>query len=269
MSLNARLRKTWTAIRPRMLPKLVIVGAQKAGTTTVFDMLSRHPKVLPPVRKELHFFDVEERYNKGMRYYRSLFPVIPAKSKGYITLEASPRYLFFSDTCAPRIAKHLPKTSCLILLRDPVKRAYSAWNMNRTVRRRPYSLGVPEHRSFAQAVEDEMAGRTREEQHMYLARSSYARQVADYKKHIHPDRLLVHSFERLKIDAPGLINELCDHLGIHRLDPGSSLFHLRSNRRPYPESMDPGLQRELYTYFEPEMQKLAAVLGYMPNIISR
>src|SRR5690606_2236184 len=122
----------------------------------------------PPVRKELHFFDREEAYRKGIRHYRSYFPVTPIRTSGHVTLEASPRYLYFSGSCAPRIARHVPRAICLILLRDPVKRAYSAWNMCRTVVKRPHSLGVPEHRSFAQAIEDELAGRTESEQHMYL-----------------------------------------------------------------------------------------------------
>ncbi len=261
------IRRTLEAVRPRMLPKLVIVGAQKVGTTTVFNMLTRHPKVLPPVRKELHFFDVEDQYGKGIRHYRSLFPTLPLRARRYITLEATPRYLFFSGICAPRIARHLPEATCLILLRDPVKRAYSAWNMNRTVQRRPGSLGVPDLRSFTQAVEDELAGKVQEEQHQYLARSSYADQVADYRRHFPPSRLLIYSFKSLKQNPAALINGICDHLGIPAMHPDDPALSIRSNHRTYVEPMDPGFERQLYAHFAPEMERLATVLGYMPDIL--
>lgn len=261
MSLIVRARKAFEAIRPRMLPKLIIVGAQKAGTTTVFDLLARHPKVLPPVRKELHFFDREEVYRKGIGHYRSYFPAAPLRARGFVTLEASPRYLYFSKTCAPRIARHLPRAHCLILLRAPVKRAYSAWNMCRTVVKRPGSLGVPDHRSFAQAIEDELAGRTESEQHMYLARSSYADQVQDYLQHIRPGQVIVRSFLELLENPDNLVNDICKVMGIPPLEAMHERSTMRSNARTYTEPLDPGLERELYAYFKPKMEQLRTVLG--------
>ncbi len=249
-----------------MMPRLLILGAQKAGTTTLFDILVKHPMVLPPVRKELHFFDRDEEYRKGMRHYRSLFPPVPIRSSGHVTLEASPSYLYLSDICAPRIARHVPRAMCMILLRDPVLRAFSAWNMCRQFAQKPHPTGIPEYRTFQAAVEDELAERTVHWQHRYLAKGYYLAQVEDYQRHIGQDKLLIRTFVELKREPAQLINEVCDRLGIHRMAPSHEAFRTRSNVRTYEERLDPGLNRELQTHFAPLMQRLHTVLGYEPDL---
>ena len=60
---------TW---RRRMLPRFIIIGGQKAGTTALFDFLCRHPGVAAPERFEIHYFDVN--HWRGLRWYLSHFP---------------------------------------------------------------------------------------------------------------------------------------------------------------------------------------------------
>ena len=55
----------------RKSPDFIIVGAQKGGTTALFRLLSKHPQIKPPLKKEIHFFD--KRYRGGMLYYKSFF----------------------------------------------------------------------------------------------------------------------------------------------------------------------------------------------------
>lgn len=267
MSLYRRLSVLSRQVRPRMRPALIIIGAQKAGTSALFNMLAAHPEVLPPVRKELHHFYREEEYAKGMKHYLSHFPVQPIRSRACITLEATPAYLFFSGITAPRIARDLPEACCLAILRDPVQRAYSAWNMCRDFVRKPHPNGLPEHRSFAQAVEDELVGRTTDHRHKYLLRGQYADQIADFKQHLPAEKLLVRSYLQLKRDPASLVNELTDLLGLKAVAADHPLFAIRSNKRPYSEPLDPGLASELYRYFAPEMARLDAVLGHPLEIL--
>ncbi|MBK9174800.1 MAG: hypothetical protein IPM46_00380 [Flavobacteriales bacterium] len=62
---------------PRMSPKLIIIGAQKAGTTTLFDLLSQHPKVIPPAVKEIDFFSSDDQSGAGLTAYWKSFPRRP------------------------------------------------------------------------------------------------------------------------------------------------------------------------------------------------
>lgn len=250
-----------------MTPALVVIGAQKSGTTAVFAMLSKHPKAVPPTTKELHFFNREENYSKGMSYYRSLFPVIPAKSFGHFTFEASPGYLSDASISAPRIALHLPKATCLAILRDPVKRAFSAWNMYRTFQNNRKHGHLYEPRTFAKAVEDELAGKTRLAAHKYLARGCYADQLDHFYKAIGPGHLLVKSYIDLKHDPDGFINDLCKHMGWAQLPNGLSLMETKAGVLPYGDKLDPILAAELYKYFVPEMEKLEKVLGKPISIL--
>jgi hypothetical protein len=244
-----------------MEPVLLVIGAQKSGTTAVFDMLSKHPKAAPPRRKELDFFNRIEEYRKGMSYYRSQFPFIPAKTFGHFTFEASPSYLFRAETCAPRIARDLPKALCVAILRDPVKRAFSAWNMYRDFKGHPVLDRLHDPRSFQQAVEDELAGRTSEMAHRYLARSMYDAQITVFQKNLGKNKLRVISYPDLKKDPFKEIEMICNDLGL----PPMPKDMIRGNNRrhvvAYTEQLDEGLAEELYAYFTPMLKRLDQLVG--------
>lgn len=262
-----RLRNLFEKVRPRMTPSVVVIGAQKAGTSALFKMLSRHPKAAPPAIKELDFFNRDEEYAKGMGHYRAQFPPIPAKSFGHFTFEASPSYLYFAETCAPRIAKDLPGVLCVAILRDPVKRAYSAWNMCRDFQYKPHPLGLPDPRPFAQAVEDELAGRTTDPRHKYLLRGQYADQFAHFQTHIPKGDLIVRSYLDLKKEPKSLVNDLCGRLDLPPMKDATDFSGVKANTREYPEPLDKGLAADLYKYFETELQKLDRILGYTIDLI--
>lgn len=115
----------------RMLPDFIIIGAAKCGTTSLYDYLIQHPNIGTASKKEVIFFDLN--YEKGILWYRSHFPTVftkylyRLKNKGFITGEASPGYIF--HPYAPqRIFKLIPKVKLIILLRNPIDRAYSHYN---------------------------------------------------------------------------------------------------------------------------------------------
>lgn len=91
-----RLKAVVAPFRKRMEPSLIVLGAMKGRTSALFNMLAAHPAVLTPVRKELHFFNNDERYSKGIDHYRAMFPLRPLRPlrlKRFVTFEASPSYL--------------------------------------------------------------------------------------------------------------------------------------------------------------------------------
>ncbi len=103
-------------------PDFLIIGAQKSGTTSLYEYLCQHPSILPASKKEIHYFD--KNYYKGRLWYRWHFP--EKKTGGQLTGEASPSYLFYPGA-ARRIYKALPRARLLVLLRNPVDRAISAY----------------------------------------------------------------------------------------------------------------------------------------------
>lgn len=104
----------------------IIIGAQKAGTTTLFDILSQISLFSHSSRKEIGFFGNDSFYLKGNEFYHSFFSM---DSK--IKFEATPNYLYY-DFVPERIFNYNKDMKFIVLLRNPVDRCYSAWNMFRS-----------------------------------------------------------------------------------------------------------------------------------------
>lgn len=132
------------------LPDFLGLGAQRAGTTWLDRALRRHPQIyLPQRRKELHFFD--QHHHLGPQWYASFFPPA-AEARHYRRLgEITPRYLF--DPVVPaRIHALLPRCRMVVLLRDPVRRAYSQYGLHVRDRgeRRAFSDFIRDHKDVFQ-----------------------------------------------------------------------------------------------------------------------
>ena len=179
---------TVTASR-RQLPGFILVGAQRAGTTSLFRALQSHPLVHSAnYHKGVNYFDVN--YHRGFDWYQGHFPLatsLRGRTQGLrgepITFEASGYYMF--HPCAPeRMAQHLPDVRILAMLRDPVERAWSAY-------KHEHARGF-ESESFdrALALEDErLAGQAERmaqdplyqsvshRHHAYVRRGQYAEQL--------------------------------------------------------------------------------------------
>ena len=112
-------------LRPSARPSLFIVGAQKAGTTSLFNYLNALPPFSGSQRKEVYFFNEDKRYSKGTAWYERFFNGYEQNS---IHFEATPEYLYYPKA-AVRIHQHYPDAKIIVLMREPIARAYSAWNM--------------------------------------------------------------------------------------------------------------------------------------------
>lgn len=166
----------------RATPSLLICGAQRCGTTSMYQALRQHPALLRPVaRKGVHYFD-DVAYRNGLDWYRAHFPLRAEVARAArhareraIVFESSPYYLF--HPAAPqRIAQTLPGVRALVLLRDPVERAYSAYTHEY---RRGYE---PETFERALELEDErLAG----EEERLLADPGYASHAHRHQAYLH------------------------------------------------------------------------------------
>lgn len=244
----------------RALPSFVIVGAQKAGTSSLYEYLARHPAIGASHKKEIQYFSY--RYARPELWYRAHFP-LRQELAGGITGEASPYYLFHPH--APRrVQRALPKAKIVALLRDPVARAYS--NYNHHVR-----LGW-EELSFEQAIEQEPVRLEGERAKMlndagyyshafrifsYLARGRYLEQLQAWRAWFPEHQLLVLKAEDLFAEPERVYFEVLDFLGVDRWSPGD--FSAR-NVGTY-EGLAPETAEQLKAYFRPHNQALYAWLG--------
>ena len=131
-----------------VVPNFICPGAQKAGTTSLYEMLRNHDDIfLPKDQKEIHFFDRDTNYTKGVDWYAQHY----AKAEDQTIIgDISPDYMLFNYV-PERIHKTLgAKTKLLFLLRHPVDRAYSQYNYHRFFQ-------VENNHSFEQALEADAA----------------------------------------------------------------------------------------------------------------
>jgi hypothetical protein len=128
------LSKAWRTSRfyrwltPKRLPELIIIGAQKSGTSALFSYLAQSERLARSVVKELDFFGSDLRYAQGLRWYSAQWS--SRRSPEAKRFEASPYYLL-APRAPQRIRACLPNVKLIAVLRDPVERAYSGWRMYR------------------------------------------------------------------------------------------------------------------------------------------
>ena len=112
----------------RVLPDFIIIGAMKSGTTSLYYNICQHQNVFEAAYDEIGFFD--DNYELGLNWYRSMFPTIfqkyisKLKHQKFLTGEDTPFY-FWKEDAVNRINKILPNVKLIIILRNPIDRAYS------------------------------------------------------------------------------------------------------------------------------------------------
>lgn len=110
----------------------VIAGFQKCGTTALHHFLSHHPNIIVSNPKEVHFFSTQNNYNKGVKFYHSFFKVSFFKNySNKILLDSSPSYssVLYQDFAIQKLYEYNTSFKIICLVRNPIDRAYSAWNM--------------------------------------------------------------------------------------------------------------------------------------------
>lgn len=263
----------------RLMPDFLIIGAQRCGTTSLYNYLIEHPGIISASTKEVHFFD--EHYARGTGWYRAQFPssvqkyyVERVRNQPFLTGEATVGYLF--HPLAPRrVSQLMPNVKLIVLLRNPIDRAYSQHWLE--------TKWGHETLSFGEAVqmEDERLAGEREKiianphyqsynyRHFsYLARGIYLDQLQAWLEYYPREQFLILKSEDFYSDPAAITRQTVDFLGIPaRTDEKKEYKQYREpHRKGYknnekPPKMDAEVRASLVEYFRPHNARLQDFLG--------
>jgi Sulfotransferase domain len=201
------------------LPTFIVIGAMKAGTTSLYQYLRHHEQVFMSRIKELDFFVAERNWPRGLEWYRRQFADAgEATARG----EASTLYTKWPefDGVPERIASVLPDVRLIYVVRDPIVRIRSH-----------YQHRVMTGTETAPPAEALLRDPT------YVGCSRYATQLERYLEHFPREQLLVVTSEALRIDRRATVKGVYDFLGV---DAGrvpeviDTEFYRTAERRTYP-----------------------------------
>jgi hypothetical protein len=257
----------------RFLPNTLIAGGQRCGTTSMYRALAQHPGAFKPnLHKGVHYFDTE--YERGIAWYRSHFPLERTVSKTANELGATPiiyessPYYGFHPLAADRFSNDLPGVRLIILIRDPVERAYSA-------HAHELARGY-ETESFERALELEQR-RLEGEEEKLRANPTYVSHAHQHQAYVGRGQYVellrrlegVLGRERLHVvDSHQFFSEpertFDDVLGYLKLPAAPGIQFERHNARPR-SPMSDELRTRLAEHFRPYDEALVEWLGWRPT----
>ena len=241
-------------------PDFLILGAQKAGTTSLFRYISDYAgNFAAPTRKEIQFFT--DHYDRGLDYYCAHFPLF---ARGNKTGEASPTYLFYHK-CPQRIHECLPHARFVVLLRNPVERAYSHYSFlnltDKTIGRDPLSFDQAvrtEEQRFR--VEQNSAFFYEYKKHSYKARGRYYEQLRRWLDYFPLDRFLILETDELTREPRKTLQTIFQFLGLRFNSRFQDASFPRYNENVY-QQMPEATRHYLEEYFQPFNEQLFELLG--------
>ncbi len=262
--LKFRKRWGWIGAKWRCHPDFIIIGAQKSGTTSLYNYMIQHPSILVASKKEIHYFDI--RYQNGDLWYRSHFPFsFVAKKKTSITGEASPYYLFHPHALT-RIRQVIPETKIIILLRNPVDRAISHFFHEKKRQRETLipekAFQVEEERTgpeYTKMLEDPSYNSPVYKNFSYKKRGIYIDQIRRCYQEFPKEQVLVLKSEDFFLNPVKILNSVVHFLEIA---PDFRPQHFEKfNVGSYTDQVSPDVIGSLKDYFYPHNQRLYQYLN--------
>ena len=246
-------------------PSFIIIGAQKAGTTALYRYLQQHKSILGSNPKEIHYFDTYGNLN--YKNYHKHFPKRNIFPK--LTFEATPRYLYFPGT-AKKLYDYNPNLKLIVSLRDPISRAYSAWNMYQQMKyndslMKRFELNAKQQHNhklfdyltdpniitFRDWVKKEIYDNKKQDiiEPSILKRGYYEEQILDFFKYFPEYQLHFVNADFLKKDTEKELLKICKFLKIKPFDFNKvniNPYHKRDYKAQISE-LDKGFLEDYYS----------------------
>jgi len=245
----------------RVLPDFIIIGAMKSGTTSLYYNICEHPCVKPASYDEIGYFDVN--FHLGKNWYKSMFPTVLEKQKTlskfgkFQTGEDTPFY-FWNKDAAERIHNMLPQIKLIVILRDPVYRAYSQYNNG-------VRDGL-EKLSFEDMLQVEMKNLEMESSNSdekffksrsVLVKGIYDEQLEIWNRIFKKEQIHIISTEELSTNTEITMNSVFDFLELpkHKIKKSKKIKSAK-----YPE-MSQKTKEFLTEFYKPYNKKLFKLMG--------
>lgn len=252
----------------RVLPDYLIIGVQKGGTTSLYKYLRMHPKVKSCAVKEVHFFN--RHYERGLSWYQSHFPY---KNGDFIVGEATPDYIYH-PYAAMRVSETLPSAKFIVLLRNPIDRAFSHYQHNSrfpTYRKKvdsfekaialekklSFCINFASLKDYRELFSDDCVMRlyTR---YSYLRRGIYIDQIKPWFDLFEKEQILVLKAEDLYLEPKKTYQKCLEFLNLESWEIDN---FLRFNANYEYSDMHPVMRYELQEFFRPYNKQLSEFLG--------
>jgi len=253
-----------------VLPDFLIIGFPKCGTTSLYEYLLQHPDIHPPIGKEIDYFD--RLYSKGIAWYKVRFPtklqqffVQNLQQRKFLTGEATPRYVEHPHALH-RIKKVLPNSKFIILLRNPIDRAYSHFTMN-------VENGY-EYKTFELAIKSEnerIKGRCEKMKNnenyyswdfdlfAYLEHGIYVEKLQKWFDIFSKDKFLIIQSEEFLRNPSKIYYQTLRFLDLTKWEPDK--FTLYKKRSYKEKKINPEIRKYLSDFFKPHNEKLFKLIG--------
>jgi len=253
-------------IKGRRIERLdfIVAGAQKSGTTALHYFLRKHPQIALPERQELHFFDDDEIFSRPVDYdllHRQFRPVAGstllrfATARPAIAGEVTPSYLYWKPAME-RIWNYNRQIKLVILLRNPIVRAFAHWNMQRFKNREPLDFLdalKEEPRRIAQPLTIESR------RFAYVDRGFYSGQLERVFKFFPREQVHFVKFEDFRDRKQETLDGIFEFLGVK---PSLRVRDKDRNIVPYERTITAEEREYLSEVFSAEIAKLEQMLGW-------
>lgn len=243
-------------------PDFLIIGAMKSGTTYMFNLLRQHPQFAAPVEKEIHYFDCN--YKQGGNWYINHFPFKTKIKK--ITGEASPYYLYH-PLAAQRSYNFNKNFKIIILLRDPVERAISHYNMFSKMLNIKWDLNILLHYKEELLIQKYMESKIVNNIQDYnkihrnfsfISRGIYLSQIKRWHDFFSKDRVVIIKSEDFYNYTQNIMDEICDFLEIERFNNYN--FNVDKYIGNYKNKVDENICSVLKDFYKPYNEELEKYL---------
>jgi len=252
----------------RLMPDFLVIGAARSGTTSLYRYLAHHPVIAPASMKEIHYFSIH--HWRGIEWYKAHFPTAITRGirtwQGGVrsqTGEATPYYLFH-PLAAERIAEALPNIKLVVLLRNPIERAFSHYlhEVDLGVEELPFEQAIDEEQRRLDGEVERIASDPRyagfRYQHFsYLSRGIYCDQLVQWFSFFSREQFLILESERFWADPKASHAAVLRFLGL----PAISLTTYPQHNKSEPSKMNSRTKERLLEYFTPHNERLYTLLG--------
>lgn len=256
----------------RPLPRALVIGGQRCGTSSLYKYLEHHPLLLASMRKETEFFSSE--FGRGVPWYRAHFAsrarhrwLRARHGAPAVAYEATPLYLFHPLAPA-RAAALVPEAKLIVVLRDPVERAWSHYHheARRGREARPFEVAIAEEPALVAAELRQIDGdpfhSTKQLNNVaFVAKGRYAEQIERWLQHFPREQFLFLRTEDLFGEPASIYREITSFLGVPAGPP--PVFANYSYPAGVPERtvMAAGTRDRLQAEFRPHNQRLYELIG--------